>query len=201
MKDGKQRKSKKLPKVVQREDVKELFDAINVKCPTGLRNRTALEMMYGAGLRVSEISNLTMQDVDLKRGYIYVRQGKGGKDRNIPLVEEVEAWCKKWLAVKPESRYFFCTLKGGQISVRYIREVCYRLSERADVSIAGADGDKPIHPHTLRHCFATELLEDGFNVREVQELLGHEDLKTTMVYLSVRPEALAKKMRDRKRCS
>ena len=185
----------KLPKIISRDQAAKLLSLLNTKCPTGLRNRVALQLLYRAGLRVSEACNLAVTDVNVQEGYVYVQQGKGRKDRVIPLDPETIEWCIKWLERKPSSEYFFCTLKGGKLSDRYLREVCYRLSKKAGVVLSDNHKQKPVHPHTLRHCFATERLEEGFLINEVQELLGHSSITTTMVYTQVRPEHLKKKMR------
>lgn len=188
----------KLPKVLSREDVERLFSAINTKCPTGLRNRVALQLMYQAGLRVSEVCNLSVDDIDITNGFVYIQQGKNKKDRYVPLTYESIEWCKKWAKIRPVSDYFFCTLNGGRLSDRYLREVCYRLSGKTGVFINDNHRKKKVNPHVLRHTCATELLEEGFNIREVQQVLGHENLNTTMIYTAVRPEALAAKMRSRR---
>ncbi|MGD9552331.1 MAG: tyrosine-type recombinase/integrase [Candidatus Caldatribacteriota bacterium] len=187
----------KLPKVLSREDVEKMLKVPNVKCPTGLRNRVALQVMYRAGLRVSEVVNLSIDDLDLKKGYIYVQQGKNSKDRYVPIDEETATWLKRWLEIKPESEYLFCTLSGGKLSDRYLREVCYRISEKAGVYVNDNHKKKKVNPHVLRHTYATELLEEGFNIREVQQVLGHENLNTTMIYTAVRPESLAMKIKRR----
>jgi len=155
--------------------------------------------MYGAGLRVSEVCNLSVSDVDLTTCLVYVQQGKNSKDRYVPLDDETIKWCKNWLAIKPDSEYFFCTLEGGRMSDRYIREVCYRISEKKGVYVNDNHCKKKVSPHVFRHTCATELLEEGFNIREVQQILGHDDLNTTMIYTAVRPEALVAKMRNRGR--
>jgi len=189
----------KLPKVLSREEVAKMLSAPNVKCPTGLRNRAILQIMYGAGLRVSEVCNLSVSDVDLTTCLVYVQQGKNSKDRYVPLDDETIKWCKNWLAIKPDSEYFFCTLEGGKMSDRYIREVCYRISKKKGVYVNDNHCKKKVSPHVFRHTCATELLEEGFNIREVQQILGHDDLNTTMIYTAVRPEALVAKMRNRGR--
>jgi site-specific recombinase XerD len=192
------RKPSKLPKVIDRKDINNLLAKINVKYPTGLRNRVALELMYRAGLRVNEVCNLSPVDVDLEHGFIYVQQGKGKKDRVVPLDPSLTEWCARWLAKRPPSEYFICTLAGGKVSDRYLREVCYRLSRKAGVTLNDNHRAKLIHPHTLRHCFGTELVEEGFTLPEVKELMGHASINTTMVYTHVRPEALAAKIRQRR---
>ena len=188
----------KLPKVLSKDDVCKFLSSFNTKCPTGLRNRVIMETMYRAGLRVSEVCNLTIDDVDLEQGFFYVQQSKNKKDRFVPLEDGLIMWCKLWEAAKPDSKYFFCTLKGGKLSDRYIRKACYLKSRKSGVYISDNKQTKPVHPHVLRHCFATELLEEGFNIREVQELLGHASINTTMIYTHVRPKGLAEKIRQRK---
>lgn len=197
VKEVKHRKPQKLPKILSQSQVQALFATINVKCPTGLRNRALLDTLYRCGLRISEACNLQVADVDLQEGFIYVQQGKGKKDRYVPLDQDTIAWLKRWEAIRPESGYYFCTLKGGQLAPVYIRQVLDRLSKRSGVYIQ--DGREKVHvtPHKLRHTYATELLDEGFNIREVQVLLGHASIQTTTVYTHVRPEKLAKKIRER----
>ena len=187
----------KLPKVLSRADVEKMLKVPNIKCPTGLRNRAALQLMYQGGLRVSEVTNLSIDDLDLENGYVYIQQGKNSKDRYIPINDETAEWCNRWLEIRPASDYLFCTLKGDKISERYLREVCYRISEKSGVYVNDNHRKKKVNPHILRHTCATELLEEGFNIREVQQVLGHENLNTTMIYTAVRPESLALKMRQR----
>lgn len=188
------RKPTKLPKVISRSEAQRLLSLPDVKCPTGLRNRVALQLMYRAGLRVGEVCNLGPDDIDLERGYIYVQLGKGKRDRVVPTDPDTLAWCRRWMECRPPSRYFICTLKGGRLSDRYLRQVLERLSRKAAIYLNSSHSQRPVHPHTLRHCFATERLEDGFSIVEVQELLGHSSIQTTQVYTAVRPEALRSKM-------
>lgn len=199
VKEVKHRKPQKLPKILSQSQVQALFATINVKCPTGLRNRALLDTLYRCGLRISEACNLQVADVDLQEGFIYVQQGKGKKDRYVPLDQDTIAWLKRWEAIRPESGHYFCTLKGGQLAPVYIRQVLDRLSKRSGVYIQ--DGREKVHvtPHKLRHTYATELLDEGFNIREVQVLLGHASIQTTTVYTHVRPEKLAKKIRERRK--
>ena len=185
-----------LPKIVSREQARQILSYPNTNCPTGLRNRVALQLFYRAGLRVSEACSLATEDVNVLEGYVYVQQGKGKRDRVIPIDPETIKWCKKWLTVKPKSEYFLCTLKGSKLSDRYLRDVCYRISKKTGIFINANHKPKPIHPHALRHCFATERLEEGFLINEVQQLLGHSDISTTMIYTQVRPGHLKKKMLD-----
>lgn len=195
----KKRKPRKLPKVLSKQQVEALFAEINVKCPTGLRNRALCETLYGCGLRVSEVCNLKPADVDKENGYILVQEGKGGKDRYVPLDDKTTAWLERWEAIRPESEYFFCTLRGDKMGTEYIRQVLDRLSKRSGVYIQAGDKKKHVTPHMLRHTYASELEEEGFAGSEIQELLGHSDLSTTSVYLHVRPQKLAAKIQARER--
>ncbi len=189
--------SNKLPKVLSKDQVKSILKLPNIKSPTGLRNRTILQVLYRCGLRVSEVANLTPADVNIAESYIYVQQGKGKKDRYVPLDVATCKWLAKWQDQRPESDYFFSTLKGGQLDVRYVREMVYRLSKKAGVYLQNGKNKKPVNPHALRHTYATELIEEGYGIHEVQALLGHSDIKTTSVYLSVRPKSLIEKIKRR----
>jgi len=145
---------KKLPIVLERGEVEKLLAAPNTGCPTGLRNRAILEVMYRAGLRVSEVVGLRTSDIRWESATLEVHNGKGGRDRNVPVDQETGGWLRAWEAKKPKGRYFFCTLKGGKLSVRYIQAMVKRLAYRAELERAEA-----VTPHTLRHSYATELLE------------------------------------------
>jgi site-specific recombinase XerD len=189
----------KLPKIIDQKSVKKMLAQINTSCPTGIRNYAIVIMMYRAGLRVSEVCNLGLSDCNFETGLIYVQQGKGKKDRYVPMDEDIEKSLKVWLAVRPESHFVFCTLEGGQLMQRYIREVCYRISEKAGVFIQDGAIKKPVSPHKLRHTFLTEVLREGTaNIREVQELAGHSSLNTTMVYTHVVMDELQGKIKKRK---
>lgn len=209
-KSKKPRKPHRLPKVISREEARAILAIPNIKTKIGLRNRTLLQILYRCGLRVSEACNLTTRDVDTAQGFVFVRQGKNSKDRVVPMDPETIAWCKRWAEKRPPGTdYFFPTLQDTKLDDRYVRELCYRLSKEAGVYIQVQDGKKgekgegkgikkvPIHPHTLRHCCFTELLEENFPLTDIQLMAGHSDLKTTTVYLSVRPAALAAKIRER----
>lgn len=172
---------------------------INTRCPTGCRNYAIIIMMYRAGLRVSEVCNLRLPDINFDIGLIYVQNGKGGKDRYVPMDDDIITSLKAWLALHPESEYLFCTLRGGQLDTRYVREVCYRLSTKAGVYIQDGTKKKPVSPHKLRHTFLTEILREGTaNIREVQQLAGHSSLNTTMIYTHVVMDELQEKIKKRK---
>lgn len=188
----------KLPKTISEADAIKLLSQINRKCPTGCRNYAMLMIMYRNGLRVSEVANLTVPDINFEENTIYVQQGKGKKDRIIPLDVDAKEACLAWQKIRPDSQYFFCTLKGGILDTRYIRDVCYRMSERAGVYIQDGKEKKLVSPHKLRHSALTSLLKEGFNIREVQEIAGHANLATTQIYTHVAIEELQDKFANRK---
>lgn len=194
--------AKKLPKIISKEKVLSLLKGINRKCPTGCRNYAILIVLYRAGLRISEACNLTIPDMDFKTAQIYVQEGKGGKDRYVPMDADIIQACKAWVEMRElgniNSEYFFCTLGGGRVDPRYVREVCRRLSEKAGVYIQDGRKKKPVHPHAFRHSCFTEMLREGeLNIREIQQLAGHSDVSTTMVYTHVIQDELAGKIKSR----
>lgn len=181
---------RRLPEVLTAEEVKALLEQPNRRCPTGLRNYTMMLVMYRAGLRVSEVLNLQPRDVDWKAGDVRVNEGKGKKDRVVPLEPWVLDALRAWQEKRPVSRWFFSTLDGQQLDDRYVRAMVKRLAKKAGIQ-------KDVHPHMLRHTYATQLLNEGLSIREVQELLGHADVSTTMIYTHVNPVDLRRKIRAR----
>ncbi len=147
---------------------------------------------------MQEVCNLMLADVNIETGSIYVQQGKGKKDRYTYMDNETTESVKDWLKARPESTFLFCTMKGGQLDQRYIREMCYRISKKAGVYIQDGRKKKPVNPHVFRHtCLTNMLQKEGFSIREVQEIAGHAHLSTTQVYLHVDNQELAAKMRNR----
>ena len=181
---------KKLPKTLTKEEVLKLLSQPNKKAPTGLRNRCIMQLMYRAGLRESEIIKHSSKDIEWNEGIVRVWKGKGAKDRVLYLDKHTLDLLRLWNERRPGGRYFFCTLKGRKLNDGYIREMVERYGQKAGI-------EKHINPHMLRHTFATELLHEGYNIREVQKLLGHSDVSTTMIYTHVYDSDLANKMRLR----
>jgi len=180
---------KTLPMVLGREEVERLFRVPNTGCPTGLRNRAILSIMEGSGLRVSEVISLRPSHIhwdEKPRAIVELHDCKGHKDRNVPIFEETLGWLRAWQEKRPTSAYFFCTLKGRRLSARYLEEAVKRYARKA-----GLERWKRVTPHTLRHTCATRRLAEGFNVYQVQKLLGHKNLGSTQVYLHVAPRELA----------
>ncbi len=179
-----------LPKALGEREIEALLAAPDVSTPLGLRDRAMLELMYAAGLRVSELVGLPATAVNLRQGVLRVT-GKGGKDRLVPLGEEAQHWLQRYLA---ESRP---VLAGRRAPAALFleagaepptRQAFWSLVKRH----AGAAGIDParISPHGLRHSFATHLLNHGADLRALQMLLGHASLSTTQIYTLVAREQL-----------
>jgi integrase/recombinase XerD len=168
------RRERKLPLILNREEVKSLLQA-----PRNLRHRTMLAVLYGSGLRVAEADRLKVSDIDSPRNVLWVRLGKGSKDRQTLLSPRLlELLRGYWRAERPVEWLF-----PGPDPKRPISPKAIYLACRNAVQIAGIS--KPVHPHSLRHAFATHLLEAGTNLRCIQILLGHANLATTARYLQV----------------
>lgn len=210
-----------LPKIITPEDIAKILAVPEVSTWIGLRNRAILATLHRAGLRVQEVCNLTLQDVDISRpelGVLFIQRSKNNKDRRIPIDAELVSWLRKWMEIRgknnkgknlePGARgdYFFCTYKGEQLDQRYIRDMCYRYSREAGVLVRDSSKDenkntttrlRPVNPHLFRHSCASEMLKNGFTIYEVMMFLGHENITTTEKYLIYNMEDVAKKMRER----
>ena len=164
----------KLPVVLSPAEVAAVFEATR-----NLKHRTILMTIYAAGLRVSEVTHLRLSDIDSQRQVICVRQGKGRKDRQVMLSPKLlEALRIYWKSYRPRVWLFPGESPERPVSSETVWRVCHQAGEAAHLS-------KPISPHTLRHCFATHLLEEAIDLRRIQVLLGHRNLKTTTRYLHV----------------
>ena len=180
---------KALPMYIDKEQATALLDQPNVNCPTGLRNRVALELMYRAGLRVSEVVKLKPGHIDWKQGQLTVRNGKGSRDRVVPVTEGTVEWLRRWHEQRPrKAGRFFTTLQGKPLSRRYLWGMVKRCAKKT-----GLEFEK-ISPHILRHTYATERLDEGFTIAEVQALLGHSNVSTTSTYLHANPTHLREKV-------
>ncbi len=175
---------KKLPIYLTEEEVNKLIEAPNTSTPAGLRDRAMLEIMYGSGLRVSEVANLAVDDINLEFSYLKCK-GKGSKERLVPFGESAKKWLKKYLLEgrgyllkEKKNDHIFLNRRGGQLT----RQGIWKLIKKY-ASLAGIE--KKISPHTLRHSFATHLLEHGADLRSIQIMLGHSDISTTEIYTFV----------------
>jgi integrase/recombinase XerD len=168
------RYEKKLPVILSPAEVKLLLEA-----PKDLAYRTILSTMYAAGTRISEVAKLQVPDIDSGRGVIWVRGGKGRKDRQVLLPPKLLELLRVYFRWKRPKEWLFPGGKPGQpISCESIFRACKEAAKRAGIS-------KSVHPHSLRHAFATHLLESGVDLRTIQILLGHAKLETTARYLHV----------------
>jgi len=173
------KEEKKLPVVLSMDEVDQFFSAVD-----SLRYRAILMVAYAAGLRASEVVSLRVSDIDSKRMVIRVRQGKGRKDRYVMLSQSLlEVLREYWKAAKPKDYLFPSTGKSGHLTRNSVNEACKRALHKSGL-------EKHISMHTLRHSFATHLLEHGTNIRIIQMLLGHRHLKSTAVYTHVSAKSL-----------
>ena len=173
------RREKKLPIILSKEEVKALLTA-----PRNLGHRAILAAMYGTGLRVSEVTRLKVHDLDRGRGVIWVRGGKGRKDRQVMLAEPLrEVLAAYWRWKRPGEWLFPGSKAGCPLTTKAVFFTCRKAAKLAGIA-------KPVHPHSLRHAFATHLLDDGVNLVVIQKLLGHADIRTTARYLHVSDAAI-----------
>jgi integrase/recombinase XerD len=179
------RKEKRLPVVLSTAELAAFFKAVG-----NLKYRTALMTMYAAGLRLSEALTLRISDIDSDRNVIRVRQGKGKRDRYVLLSPTLLSYLRQyWKAYKPKSWLFPGRLPNHYLSPASVQKVCPSARTKARIK-------KPVTTHTMRHCFATHLLEAGTDLRKIQLLLGHGSLNTTAVYLHVATRAFRSKKKS-----
>ncbi|MYU57930.1 site-specific tyrosine recombinase XerD [Ligilactobacillus salivarius] len=184
------KKKQHLPQVLTKEEVEKLLHSPNTGQVLGLRDRAMLELMYATGLRISEIINLKLEDLHLTMGTLQTL-GKGHKERIVPVGDEAIKWINRYLEeARPKllkqkrSNYLFLNFHGNNLT----RQGVWK-NLKAEVRKAGIQ--KNITPHTLRHSFATHILENGADLRIVQELLGHADISTTQIYTHLSNKQLA----------
>ncbi|RNA69057.1 site-specific tyrosine recombinase XerD [Alteribacter keqinensis] len=175
---------KRLPKVLNMEEVEALLEAPDGSSPLGLRNKAMLEMLYATGLRVTELCSMNLSDLHLQMGFVRCI-GKGNKERIIPLGRTASDVLKAYLqssrpvlVKKQRHDVLFVNHHGRQMSRQGFWKVLKSLASEAKI-------EKELTPHTLRHSFATHLLENGADLRAVQEMLGHADISTTQIYTHV----------------
>lgn len=191
-----------LPEVLTIAEVYDMIEAVDLSSPQGPRNRAIIELLYGSGLRVSELCTLERRRVSLDEQYLIVT-GKGSKERLVPMSEESVSRIRIYLdtnTVTPkrgEEDYLFLNRRGAHLTRVMVFYIVRGLAEAAGIS-------KTISPHTLRHSFATHLLEGGANLRAIQAMLGHESIGTTQIYLHLdntrlREEIIACHPRNRRK--
>lgn len=175
------RVTRKLPSVLTLEEVDVLLDSPNPVLHTGLRDKAMFEVMYATGLRVSELLGLEIEDINLSAGFVRCF-GKGRKERIVPVGSTAQEWVERYLArsrpylVKSTTnRTLFVNAKGHKMTRQGFWKLLNKYVEACGI-------EKEVTPHTLRHSFATHLLENGADLRAVQEMLGHADISTTQIY-------------------
>ncbi len=180
---------RRLPDYLNEQEVERLLAAPDPATPRGLRDRAIFELLYATGIRVSELTSLTLERLNLKAGFVLV-MGKGSKERVVPLGEVAGDWMERYCAeARPgllgarESRALFVTSRGAGLSRKTVWCLVERYARAAGIA-------KHLSPHTLRHSFATHLLEHGADLRSVQLMLGHADISTTQIYTHVEQERL-----------
>jgi integrase/recombinase XerD len=173
-----------LPQSLTEGEVESLLAAPDVSDPLGHRDRTMLEVLYATGLRVSELINLKQSEINLNQGVLRI-VGKGDRERLIPLGDEAQNWIREFIGgarteilLERQTDYLFPTRRGDRMTRQAFWHIIKRYSKLAEI------GSK-MSPHTLRHAFATHLLNNGADLRVVQMLLGHSDLSTTQIYTHV----------------
>ena len=183
------RQALRVPKTLSEAQVEALLAAPDVNQPLGLRDRTMIELMYASGLRVSELVSLKTVYVSLDEGALRVT-GKGSKERMVPFGAEAHGWLRRYLAdargvilKRQASDALFVTARGGAMTRQMFWKLVKAHARTAEIAA-------PISPHTLRHAFATHLLNHGADLRAVQMLLGHADISTTTIYTHVARERL-----------
>jgi integrase/recombinase XerD len=180
---------KSLPKSMSMAEVNTLLDAPDTSTFIGLRDKTMLELMYATGLRVSELVNLKYSSFDFERSVIKVL-GKGSKERIIPFGDSALSWLKQYIDFRRQnnlsmnSKYFFISQKLSQVTRQSFWQRVEHYQKIASIPYK-------ISPHTLRHAFATHLLNNGADLRSVQMLLGHSDLSTTQIYTHIAKQRLS----------
>ena len=177
-----------LPKTLSEQEVEALLNAPDCDDPMGLRDKAMLELLYATGLRVTELVGLRMEQVNMRQAVVLVR-GKGGKERLVPMGEEALHWIEQFLKkgrglmIKHATDFVFPSKRG----IGMTRQTFWHRIKHYAIL---ADVKSPLSPHTLRHAFATHLLNHGADLRVVQMMLGHSDLSTTQIYTHVASERL-----------
>ncbi|MFA6618942.1 MAG: site-specific tyrosine recombinase XerD [Candidatus Neomarinimicrobiota bacterium] len=173
---------KRLPKILDINDIESIFAEIDIETDAGVRDRAMIELLYGSGLRISELLSLRLPAVLLKEGWIRVF-GKGAKERIVPFGDEAGMWLEKYIRyvrpllaanIKAED-FIFLNRLGGPLSRMGVWKIIQKYTQLAMI-------EKDVSPHVFRHSFATHLLEGGADLRAVQEMLGHSDISTTQIY-------------------
>jgi len=172
------KKEKKLPKVLSKKEIKALIDNTS-----NIKHRLIIKLLYSSGLRLQELINLKRKDLDFDRNLIHIVKGKGNKDRITILSNSIKTDLLRYFSKSEFNTPYVLEGRHGRYSKKSVQNVLNRAGKRIGVKV---------HPHMLRHSFATHLLEAGTDIRHIQKLLGHTDLKTTQIYTKVSVKHLAR---------
>ena len=186
------KQEKKLPKFIYPEEIESLFNSINTTKPLGKRDKLVLEFLYGTGVRVSELCNIKIKDIDFYQDLVLIH-GKGFKDRFVPIHNLLSKALKDYIlttrseflkrSTNKENDTLLLNFKGNSLTTRGVRLIIKRIIDNSEETF-------DLSPHKLRHSFATHLLDNGADLRSVQELLGHSNLSSTQIYTNVTKEKI-----------
>ncbi len=171
------KRERKLPEVLSKEEIEKM-----IRLTKNIIHRAIIQIGYASGLRVSEIINLQWKDIDFNRKLIHIKQSKGKKDRIVMLANRVKQTLE---SLEKENSWLFKTNRNKKYTKRTIQKILENAAKRAELL-------KKVTPHTLRHSFATHLLEQGTDIRYIKELLGHSDISTTLIYTKVSNKDISK---------
>lgn len=171
------KRNKPIPEILTQEEIKKLIEVT-----PNIKHKLIIKLLYGCGLRVSELINLKKEDFNFKESLIHVKLSKGRKDRFVKIPDSINNELTSYQNLNQE-QIFFPSARGGKLTTKTIQLIVKNASRKAQIK-------KNVHPHTLRHSFATHLLEQGTDLRIIQKLLGHSDIKTTQIYLSVSQQSI-----------
>ncbi len=176
------KKNKKIPEILTIEEIKRMINAIS-----NIKHKLILKILYGCGLRVSEVVNLMKKDINFEEGLIHIRMSKGKKDRFVNIPENVKEELKSYCYLVNDE-ILFPSNRGGKLTTATIQAIVENTAKKAGIK-------KEVYPHLLRHSFATHLLERGVDLRIIQKLLGHSEIKTTQIYTQI-SQALIKNVKS-----
>jgi len=168
----------KLPTILEPEEAQYLLKKPNKRYPTGLRNKAMMALMLHCGLRISEVINLRPGNINLTKGKLRIQSGKGNKDRDLAIPEYLIDLLNSWRKKRPPGIFFFSTLKGKKLSSRYLQQMVKRYAKKAGLT-------KSISPHTLRHTYATQYYKQTKDIETLRRILGHSDISTTTIYITL----------------
>jgi len=185
------KKPKRLPRaILHLDDIENVLNQTNIKTVQGIRDRAIIEVLYSTGMRRMELAKLSIYDIDVKRSIVYIKEGKGNKDRVIPIGERALAWLEKYklevrpeLVVEPDTGILFLTDYGEPFERDQLSNRVKKYLTKAGIDVVGSC-------HLLRHACATHMLDNGADIRFIQAMLGHDDLNTTEIYTRVSIEKL-----------